>query len=372
MVTDLKLEDGRKLKYNEEYLRDSIDELSKLLQGERQLKTLKFAKKVMLPYEIKYNISIEGINRDITTIEKELKSKSVSDAVINLYKGYKYILQGHDINKESLKDLNLIISNNILSKEDKKEMGEYYRIVPVYITNKIGPIDIPKQNSLSRPDMGMDHTKLDYYMDMLFEYINTDDVKNEIDVLLKSQIIHFYFVYVHPYIDTNGRTSRTLAMWYMLNNKVYPYLIFNRAISFTKSDYYRRILHTRQTGNITLYLKYLLDAIERELEKELLIESIGSNVKEFTTQDEQMLEYLLSINGNHTAKDLINMHNVHNEKQKPMQVFDEKIKPLIDKEILLQGRTTKSYINSDLPNFFVSINPKVVDIDLDKIKKLQY
>ena len=49
--------------------------------------------------------------------------------------------------------------------------------------------------------------------------------------------MHFYFVYIHPYFDVNGRTSRTLAMWYLLNEEAYPYIIFNRAINNNASNY---------------------------------------------------------------------------------------------------------------------------------------
>ena len=72
-------------------------------------------------------------------------------------------------------------------------------------------------------------------MNQLFEFINNNELEEtEINKFIKSQIMHFYFVYIHPYFDVNGRTSRTVAMWYLLNNKNYPYIIFNRAIEFNK------------------------------------------------------------------------------------------------------------------------------------------
>ena len=109
-------------------------------------------------------------------------------------------------------------------------MGDYYRNGPVYILK-----GICLTNDCF---MGMDKDKIEYFMNQFFEFINSKDMEDsEIDIFIKSQVMHFYFVYIHPYFDVNGRTSRTVSMWYLLNNKNYPYVIFNRAISFAKSEY---------------------------------------------------------------------------------------------------------------------------------------
>ena len=44
-------------------------------------------------------------------------------------------------------------------------------------------------------------------------------------------------VYIHPYYDVNGRTARTLSLWYLLQKKTYPFVIFNRGISLSKGEY---------------------------------------------------------------------------------------------------------------------------------------
>ena len=51
-------------------------------------------------------------------------------------------------------------------------------------------------------------------------------------------------------------------------------------------------------------------------------------------------------------------------------IYLEKIIPLIDKNIIIETKNTKSYINTNMPNKFLQINPKVIDIDKEKIKHL--
>jgi Fic family protein len=242
-------------------------------------------------------------------------------------------------------------------------MGEYYRNGPVYIYkgNHIGDDMF----------MGMKKEKLDYYMDQFFDYVNTDNSKNEISTFIKSQVMHFYFVYLHPYFDVNGRTSRTVSMWYLLNNKNYPYIVFNQAIAFSKQDYEKNIIKGRTHGDITLFLKYMLTQVEYELEKEYVIHSIvekSSNT--LSKEDLQVINYLLTMNGNLTAKDLAIFYNRYNPTRKTSIVFDEKIVPLIEKGIIIDNGYTKGFIKKNEHNINISINPSIVEVNPEKVKHL--
>lgn len=280
-----------------------------------------------------------------------------------MYHGYKYILTNKNINKESLKELYFILSKDILNEHDKTNMGEYYRTKPVYIL---------KSNYIDKDIfMGMPEEKLDYYMNQLFNYINNDNPNEKIDIFIKSQIMHFYFVYIHPYFDVNGRTSRTLSMWYLLNNNTYPYIIFNRAIAYSKTNYEKSIINARENGNITLFLKYLLSKVEIELEKEYFFNEINKKINNELTKDElEILEYILTMNGNITVKDFTIIYNNYNEKRNTKIILEEKIMPLIKKNILIQGQYTKKNINSKNRNFFIKINDELIDLDNKKTKYL--
>ena len=63
--------------------------------------------------------------------------------------------------------------------------------------------------------------------DFMKEFFDSDNngetFGNATDYFIKSQIMHFYFVYIHPYFDINGRTARTTSLWHLLNEKAYPF-----------------------------------------------------------------------------------------------------------------------------------------------------
>ena len=368
--TKLETNEGTNIRINREYIKPQEEEILEFLDGLDYMKTLKFARSMMISQEIKSNNVIEGIKDDLSIIDKVITqrkedlSQTERQRIINLYHGYQYILTHKTINKDTLKELYQLLSENILEPRDKERMGEYYRTAPVYII-KGSRLDV-------EPYMGIDETKIDYHMNQLFEFINDDTLeKTEIDKFVKSQIMHFYFVYIHPYFDVNGRTSRTVAMWYLLNNKNYPYIIFNRAIAFNQKNYEPNIIKGRTYGDLTLFIKYMLESVEQELEKEYLIHNIEENTNEYLSKyDLQMLEYLLTMNGNITIKDLITIYNRYNSKEKITKTLEEKIKPLIDKKILIPKRNTKKLITPTIQNMEISLNPELIELDKTKIKHL--
>ena len=357
---------------NENMLKEKEEELEEFILKSGKMDTLSFAKKVLLFNEVQSNNSVEGYYDDIEKIKKVVNEKKIYKnsqekdklRIINLYEGYRYILDNKDITKETLKELNSILSKGLLDDEDYKNMGEYYRKNPVYIYYSS---DVTK-----RPDMGLDASLIEDKMDELLDFMNNysfDDTKTM--SYLKSQILHFYFVYIHPYYDVNGRTARTTIMWYLLNNNVYPYVIFNRGIQINKNEYYKIIRETKKYSNISLFLKYMMNTVLAELEKEYFMQLIANSCsKKLETLDYQTLHYLLSIKGNITVSDFANMYNRYNDKKKVLKIEEEMILPLIEKDILIKTRETNGHLSSFKNNYELAFNFKYVDYDDNLIKNI--
>ena len=367
---NLQTEKGLYINFNEKYIKSFEDSLLDILDGQKFMNSLNFARNVMLGQEIKSNNVIEGIKDDLSIIDeviadkKDDLSETERKRIINLYHGYQYILTNSSINKDSLKELYSLLSDGLLDSYAHNNMGTYYRTRPVYIL---------KGNRLdAEPYEGFQADKIDYYMEQFFEFIHSDDLEQSpIDKFVKSQIMHFYFVYVHPFFDVNGRTSRTTSMWYLLNKKNFPYIIFNRAIAFSQREYEQNIIKGRSFGDITLFLKYMLESVYKEIEKELIIHSIEVNANILLTkEDKQMLEYFFSMNGNLTIKDLRQVYNIYNNKKNSKFIL-EKLQYLLDKQILVDKGQTKSFISYNVPNIRLGVNKSFVDVDKTKFKYLK-
>lgn len=364
----LNLLNGRSILIDRKIFNEEVEDLNYSLERKDFLNNINFSKNVMFSHEIKNNNNIEGITDGIDSIrevilkQQEIKDVDKRNRIINLYKGYRYILNHKNINKESLKELYTILCDGLLSLEEQRDMGEYYRTRSGVILRK-GRLD-------DTYDVTMDAKYVDDFMNKLFEYIKTNNNLNDsTEFFIKSQIMHFYFVYIHPYFDINGRTSRTLAMWYLLNNKCYPYIIFNRAINNEFPKYDEAIIEAKRYGNVTYFIKNMLISVKKELEKEFVIEDIRKGINsKLSTIDYQSLNYLLSMKGLTTLLDFAKVYNRDNDKKKAKEIYNEMILPLLDKNVIKFVRyTNKSYSEED-KNFEFKLNETYINRD-DKCLK---
>ena len=370
-VLPLKTTGGRLFTIHNGIIQPFKDELEDFLKGEEQLNNKLFSKRVMFTHELKANNTVEGINDSVSLIQMVInKASSISDEekrnrIINLYNGYKYILEGKEINEDNVRKLYQILSKDLLCEADKRRMGEYYRTAPVFILNK-GRLD----NTM---DYGIHEDRVSEFMEIFYDYVNNNnDFDKQTDYFIKSQIMHLYFVYIHPYFDINGRTSRTIAMWYLLNNEIYPYMIFNRGIAID-SSYDEQIKNSIQRYDLTLFLKFMLINVKKELEKEYVMQrlSVEANRK-WETIDYQTMEYFLSMNGERTALDFANWYKKFNEKKRIEEIMESMLSPLIDDGTLEVVRETKKTMRDGNQNMVLSLNKKrLSEVDQSKITRIK-
>ncbi len=78
----------------------------------------------------------------------------------------------------------------------------------------------------------------------LCNFVNED--KTFIHPIIKAIILHFMISYLHPFVDGNGRTARSLFYWYMLKKGYWltEYLSISRIIYKSKNQYEKAFLYT--------------------------------------------------------------------------------------------------------------------------------
>jgi Fic family protein len=106
-------------------------------------------------------------------------------------------------------------------------------------------------------------------MENLCIYANNDNEDEFVNPIIKGILIHFWLAYVHPFMDGNGRTARTLFYWFMLKHDywLFEYLSVSTAILSARSQYYRSFLYSEIDDNdATYFIVYNLKAIHKALE----------------------------------------------------------------------------------------------------------
>jgi len=102
-------------------------------------------------------------------------------------------------------------------------------------------------------------------MDIFLNWLNE---KNQIDLVLKSAISHFWFVTIHPFDDGNGRLARAIMDMLLARSegsKIRFYSMSNQI--FKEHKQYNEIIEKTQKGtcDFTTYLLWFLDCFERAL-----------------------------------------------------------------------------------------------------------
>lgn len=369
-ILDLPLENGQKFFLKLDYLKELKEELETFLSDNQGMNNLDFAKKVVFSHELQSNNQVEGYGDDISIINDIItrKVRKINDLdkkrrILNLYKGYQFIMKYKRVNEISLKKLYDILSKELLIPYDLQYMGKFYREDVVYIVSDFLDLD--------NCDTGVDYHSIPKLINKYFEFFNNSVEGDLTDKFIASQILHFYFVYIHPYFDVNGRTSRTMSMWYLLKNEAYPFIIFNRGIPFHCNDYYNVIKMSKTSHDLTKFISYMMEEVKIELEKEYLVQNIASNSKyPLTSEDYQTLLYFMSIKGFKSVLDFGTIYNRLIDKKKVKEIYETMIIPLIDKEIFNVIRYTKKNMFNNVANMVLEINPKKMDCDLSKVKRL--
>lgn len=103
----------------------------------------------------------------------------------------------------------------------------------------------------------------------LCHFANTDETEGFIHPIIKGIIIHFLLAFIHPFVDGNGRTARSLFYWYMLRKKYWltEYLSISRIIYRSKRQYEDAFAYAENDGlDISYFILYHLNAMKKSYE----------------------------------------------------------------------------------------------------------
>lgn len=369
---DLPLQNGAKFYLKAKALEGLKKELDEFLEWDKHMESIHFAKRMMFSHELKANDQLEGYVDDIEAIEAiiakktaRFKNRDKKQRVLNLYHGYQYILTHSKMDSKHLKELYAILSDELLDEYSKYNMGDMYREARVFIFKNGRPsIDM---------DEGVKWQNIESLMNSYFRFVHANiNPSSPTDEYIKSQIMHLYFVYVHPYFDVNGRTSRTMSLWYLLKQSAYPYIIFNRGISFKGTAYDQAVREATRKHDMTPFLLMMLDTLKVELEKEHIMQEIDENTPyDLGSLEFQTLLYFLTMSVTKTSGEFARFYNRFNDRKPLAEIQSEMLEPLIDMDILKVESIAQDSINSANPNLVLSLNESKFENNPNFLKRVK-
>ncbi|WP_294728628.1 Fic family protein [uncultured Fusobacterium sp.] len=257
----------------------------------------------ILSNELYKTNKIEGIESSKSQIYSSLKENGKSNKKANKLEGI--IKKYKDIMEKNFKDTQHIdklasfrkIYGEMFEDFEKsgnyKLDGKYFRKDTVKIINSVG----------KTIHIGIDGEEaIEKNMEDLIQFMNRKDIP----FLVKASISHFFFEYIHPFYDGNGRFGRYLLSSY-LARKLDILTAFSLSYSISKNldDYYKSFVEVEDVNNygeITFFVENILKTIKNG--QEMIIELLNDSIIRFN----HSMEILNEISKNLSEKENIMLH----------------------------------------------------------------
>lgn len=246
----------------------------------------KCIEEVMINEIIKTN-KIEGVISTKKDISESMNTKKTRfSGIVNKYK---------EITERNLEKINSIeeirkihddiFKEDILKNSENELDGKLFRKNPVYIQDGIKKIH-------SGP---LSEEAIISQLNDLIQFMN---IKN-INSLIKACITHYYFEYIHPFYDGNGRFGRFLFSIYLSRKlDILTGLSLSYAIFLNKEKYLKLFLEASESknyGELTFFVEGMLEIIIQGQEsiinmlekKQLKLEYAYNYIEELKLNEEE-------------------------------------------------------------------------------------
>ena len=234
----------------------------------------------ILSNELYKTNKIEGIETIKSEIYSSLKDDRISNKKSNKLDGI--IKKYKDIMENNFEDTKYIDSLSSFRKiydemfEDFEKSGnykldgKYFRKDIVKVINGLGNIIHIGVNG---------EEAIEKNIESLIQFMNIKDIP----FLIKASISHFFFEYIHPFYDGNGRFGRYLLSLY-LARKLDNLTAFSVSYSISRNldDYYKSFVEVEDVtnyGEITFFVENILKTIKNG--QEMIIELLNDSVMRF-------------------------------------------------------------------------------------------
>ena len=234
----------------------------------------------ILSNELYKTNKIEGIETVKSEIYSSLKDNRISNKKSNkldgIIKKYKDIMENNFEDTEHIESLSSFrkiydeIFEDFEKSDNYKLDGKYFRKDTVKVINGLGKtihIGINGEETIEKN------------MENLIQFMNRKDIP----FLVKASISHFFFEYIHPFYDGNGRFGRYLLSLYLARKlDILTAFSVSYSISRNLDDYYKSFVEVEDINNygeITFFVGNILKTIKKG--QEMIIELLNDSVMRF-------------------------------------------------------------------------------------------
>lgn len=229
---------------------------------------------------------IETVKSEIySSLKEDRKISKKSNKLNGIIKKYKDIMEKNFKDTQHIDSLSSFrkIYDEMFEDFEKsgnyKLYGKYFRKDTVKVINGLG-------NTIHIGVNGEE--AIEKNIEDLIYFMNRKDIP----FLVKASISHFFFEYIHPFYDGNGRFGRYLLSLYLARKlDILTAFSVSYWISKNLDDYYKSFVEVEDVNNygeITFFVENILKTIKSEQEK--IIELLNDSIMRFNHSMEILKE----------------------------------------------------------------------------------
>ncbi len=216
------------------------------------------------------SLSLDEI-RDVISGRIVIGPQKEIQEVKNAYKAYEMIKELHPYSEKDLLKAHEILTYLLINENG------------TYRNHAEGVFDGNKVIFVAPP-----HELVPQLMSDLFDWLKND---KDVPLLIKSCVFHYEFVFIHPFVDGNGRTARLWQNVLLTNwNPIFEYIPIESRIQKYQSEYYEAISKCHRNGNSDVFIEFMLKMIDETLEE--VLHSIKKEEKNISDQVNKLLEIM--------------------------------------------------------------------------------
>lgn len=194
-----------------------------------------------------HSCRIEGADTtldELFDIFRAKRTESKGDKMIlNTYRAVKYLNLTSKRNTDTLVHLWEIVTDGVC--DNASLSGSKFRTGVVTVgTHQAPEVEL-----------------LDYCMKQFFDFYNADNIECP---YIKVAIVHFYFVYMHPFCDGNGRIARLITSDFLIRSGLnnFSAITLSKTINETAPAYYQAIENSENSfHDVTPFIQYMLKTV---------------------------------------------------------------------------------------------------------------
>ena len=258
-------------------------------------------------------------------LRKQLKPINKSQQmIVNNYETISKISNNklNDFSVDRLLEIHRSITNKTL--DNQNDEGVFRRNDDIYVVDGITGTVAHTPPS---------YTEIKEMIKDLCHFANTNNNENFVHPIIKGIIIHFILAYIHPFVDGNGRTARSLFYWFMIKKGYWltEYLSISRIIYTNKKAYEKAYQYAENDDNdISYFIQYHLEVMKKAFD--------------------ELKQYLQrKINEQHNLMKFAGISNINERQRYVLRTLSENQKMLfIPKELATQFNISTKSARSDL------------------------